>query len=137
MIVAFGVGETLKMIRRSKISVMAVVVAAGASALALAQTPSSRTAQQEQGSQLLPEAQPPFSPESDSAKAAPAKAAQGTDKFIADRRSSVAAENAPAGSDARGSECNIAVCARFYSSFDPSSCTYQPYNGGPRRLCER
>jgi penicillin-binding protein 1A len=34
-------------------------------------------------------------------------------------------------------QCNIDVCSRFYSSFDPSDCTYRPYGGGPRRVCER
>ncbi len=33
--------------------------------------------------------------------------------------------------------CNIDVCARHYRSFDESDCTYQPYGGGPRRLCTR
>jgi membrane peptidoglycan carboxypeptidase len=33
--------------------------------------------------------------------------------------------------------CNIDVCARFYMSFNPSDCTYQPYYGGPRQLCEK
>ncbi len=32
--------------------------------------------------------------------------------------------------------CNVAACARAYSSFDASSCTYQPYDG-PRRLCRK
>lgn len=36
-----------------------------------------------------------------------------------------------------GAACNVPVCTRFYSSFRPSDCTYQPYSGGPRRLCER
>jgi penicillin-binding protein 1A len=34
-------------------------------------------------------------------------------------------------------QCNIDVCGQFYSSFNPSDCTYQPYGGGPRRYCER
>jgi len=34
-------------------------------------------------------------------------------------------------------QCNMDVCSRFYSSFDSSDCTYQPYGGGPRRVCER
>lgn len=38
---------------------------------------------------------------------------------------------------ARGPECNISLCGRFYRSFDASDCTYQPHTGGPRRLCER
>jgi transposase-like protein len=33
--------------------------------------------------------------------------------------------------------CNFAVCARFYPSFDPSDCTYQPHYGGARRTCGR
>jgi penicillin-binding protein 1A len=34
-------------------------------------------------------------------------------------------------------QCDISVCARFYSSFDPASCTYKPYHGGPRQPCTR
>jgi membrane peptidoglycan carboxypeptidase len=33
-------------------------------------------------------------------------------------------------------QCDYRACAAAYSSFRPSDCTYQPYNG-PRRLCER
>jgi penicillin-binding protein 1A len=34
-------------------------------------------------------------------------------------------------------QCNVSTCAAHYSSFDPASCTYQPYDGGPRRMCEK
>jgi membrane peptidoglycan carboxypeptidase len=34
-------------------------------------------------------------------------------------------------------QCNIDVCARFYSSFDPADCTYRPFGGGRRRVCTR
>jgi penicillin-binding protein 1A len=34
-------------------------------------------------------------------------------------------------------QCNIDVCARFYSSFDPADCTYRPLGGGGRRVCTR
>ncbi|HZR85868.1 MAG TPA: PBP1A family penicillin-binding protein [Bradyrhizobium sp.] len=34
-------------------------------------------------------------------------------------------------------QCNVPVCERFYHSFRASDCTYQPYWGGPRRLCDR
>jgi hypothetical protein len=34
-------------------------------------------------------------------------------------------------------QCNADACARHYRSFDASDCTYQPYSGGPRRLCTR
>jgi hypothetical protein len=34
-------------------------------------------------------------------------------------------------------QCNLDVCARFYRSFDPSDCTYQPNSGGARRTCDR
>lgn len=34
------------------------------------------------------------------------------------------------------SSCNYQACAGAYRSFDPGTCTYQPYDG-PRRLCEK
>jgi hypothetical protein len=34
-------------------------------------------------------------------------------------------------------QCNLNVCAQLYRSFDPSDCTYQPYDGGARRTCDR
>jgi penicillin-binding protein 1A len=34
-------------------------------------------------------------------------------------------------------QCNVSTCAAHYSSFDPASCTYQPYDGGPRRMCDK
>jgi penicillin-binding protein 1A len=34
-------------------------------------------------------------------------------------------------------QCNMDVCSRFYSSFNASDCTYQPYGGGSRRVCDR
>jgi 1A family penicillin-binding protein len=53
-------------------------------------------------------------------------------------RSELRGEEVPEpATNARGPQCNIPVCARFYRSFDPSDCTYQPYFGGPRRICER
>jgi hypothetical protein len=33
--------------------------------------------------------------------------------------------------------CNQAACSRAYRSFDSSTCTYQPYSGAQRRLCEK
>jgi hypothetical protein len=33
--------------------------------------------------------------------------------------------------------CNFSACAATYRSFDPSDCTYQPYDGGRRRLCQK
>lgn len=33
--------------------------------------------------------------------------------------------------------CNVRVCSSFYRSFRAADCTFQPYGGGPRRLCER
>jgi len=37
----------------------------------------------------------------------------------------------------RAQQCNLDVCARFYRSFDPSDCTYQPNSGGARKTCDR
>lgn len=33
--------------------------------------------------------------------------------------------------------CNVAACSSAYQSFRASDCSYQPFDGGPRRLCER
>jgi len=34
-------------------------------------------------------------------------------------------------------QCNYEACTWTYSSFRREDCTYQPYDGGPRRLCQR
>ena len=49
--------------------------------------------------------------------------------------SSAAAESS--GSSAAPAQCHVDACAKFYSSFDRATCTYQPYGGGPRQLCEK
>jgi 1A family penicillin-binding protein len=33
--------------------------------------------------------------------------------------------------------CDYEACARFYHSFRAADCTYQPFDGGPRQLCEK
>ncbi|EAQ14690.1 1A family penicillin-binding protein [Maritimibacter alkaliphilus HTCC2654] len=38
---------------------------------------------------------------------------------------------------AQAGSCNVASCDRAYRSFRASDCTYQPYGGGPRKLCTR
>jgi BA14K-like protein len=35
-----------------------------------------------------------------------------------------------------GPFCNLEACAARYHSFRGFDCTYQPWNGGPRRMCE-
>jgi penicillin-binding protein 1A len=47
------------------------------------------------------------------------------------------APQSPTEARAQAPQCNMDVCSRFYSSFNPSDCTYQPYGGGSRRTCER
>jgi hypothetical protein len=40
--------------------------------------------------------------------------------------------------DARAeAQCDVKSCASRYSSFRAADCTYQPFDGGARRLCER
>lgn len=34
-------------------------------------------------------------------------------------------------------KCNHDICASMYNSFDPSTCTYQPFGSGARRVCDR
>jgi len=43
------------------------------------------------------------------------------------------AQPAPAASPS----CDVSRCARQYRSFDAASCTYQPYDGGPRERCDK
>jgi penicillin-binding protein 1A len=35
-----------------------------------------------------------------------------------------------------GASCNVSVCASRFRSFDAASCTYQPYGGGARAICD-
>lgn len=37
----------------------------------------------------------------------------------------------------QSARCNVPACEQFYHSFRVSDCTYQPYSGGPRRICTR
>jgi penicillin-binding protein 1A len=45
-------------------------------------------------------------------------------------------DTAHAAPGAASATCNVAACQR-YGSFRASDCTYQPYGGGPRRVCDR
>jgi len=35
-----------------------------------------------------------------------------------------------------GTSCNVSICASRFRSFDAASCTYQPYGGGARAICD-
>jgi hypothetical protein len=35
-----------------------------------------------------------------------------------------------------GMQCNVDLCAARYRSFNAADCTYEPYGGGPRTICE-
>jgi 1A family penicillin-binding protein len=39
--------------------------------------------------------------------------------------------------EARTDRCNVSACAATYSSFRSSDCTYQPYDGSARRMCQK
>ena len=46
-------------------------------------------------------------------------------------------ENAAALTDQRpGMQCSVDLCAATYKSFNAADCTYQPYGGGPRSICQ-
>jgi BA14K-like protein len=64
---------------------------------------------------------------------------QGIVDFILPRRRSteVPERAAQMSTETRAQHCNFAVCARFYRSFDPSDCSYQPISGGARKTCDR
>jgi hypothetical protein len=39
--------------------------------------------------------------------------------------------------ETRSQQCHLDVCVRFYRSFNPSDCTFQPLDGGARKSCNR
>jgi penicillin-binding protein 1A len=45
--------------------------------------------------------------------------------------------SAPSPDRRSSGQCDIDACASTYQSFDASDCTYQPYDGGARRLCTK
>ncbi|HZD88710.1 MAG TPA: BA14K family protein [Pseudolabrys sp.] len=47
-----------------------------------------------------------------------------------------AVETSDARRPAAPASCNVQACGASYRSFDPATCTYQPYDG-PRRLCTK
>jgi BA14K-like protein len=58
-------------------------------------------------------------------------------KLVKARPTEVPKRAAQVSTQTRAQQCNLDVCARFYRSFNPSDCTYQPYDGGARRTCDR
>jgi len=60
---------------------------------------------------------------------------KGKPQARANQPNASAAEMAAA-NQAQARACNVAACERAYSSFDPSDCTYKPYDG-PRRFCAK
>ena len=76
-----------------------------------------------------------------SAEAAPQTSRVATDPRSEAKHTRVAerAEEVPkSATPARaGAQCKIDLCAATYASFHAADCTYQPYDGGPRRICER
>jgi 1A family penicillin-binding protein len=51
--------------------------------------------------------------------------------------SGVTSGQAPGSQAAGAPRCDYEACARTYSSFRASDCTYQPFSGAPRELCEK
>jgi membrane peptidoglycan carboxypeptidase len=48
-----------------------------------------------------------------------------------------AQKQAEAPAQPAGGSCDVNRCSRQYRSFDAATCTYQPYDGGPRLRCEK
>jgi len=76
-----------------------------------------------------------------SAEAAPQTPRAATDAKSEAKHTRVAesADEVPksATPDRAGARCKVDLCAGTYASFRAADCTYQPYDGGPRRICER
>jgi BA14K-like protein len=58
-------------------------------------------------------------------------------KPVKSRPTEVPKQASQVSTQTQAQQCNLDVCARLYRSFDPSDCTYQPYDGGARRTCDR
>jgi 1A family penicillin-binding protein len=63
--------------------------------------------------------------------------AMGTRPYTSVARVSQETTGAGASTQGGSAQCNVETCSRFYSSFNPSDCSYQPFGGGARQLCER
>jgi penicillin-binding protein 1A len=49
----------------------------------------------------------------------------------------ISSAQAPGSQAAGAPRCDYEACARTYQSFRASDCTYHPFSGAPRRLCEK
>jgi penicillin-binding protein 1A len=87
--------------------------------------PSPAVVAQQQPEQTIPPALPPQMPPTSPPQVAEQQPQPPKELF---NQSTAGAANA---------KCDIPVCERFYHSFRASDCTYQPYEGGPRRFCDR
>jgi hypothetical protein len=59
---------------------------------------------------------------------------EATDTRVAERPEESSMSAMPA---RPGPQCNVDTCAATHRSFRAADCTYQPYGGGPRRICEQ
>jgi hypothetical protein len=67
-------------------------------------------------------------------RAGPAARPEAEDTQIAEKVEEVPESATPART---GAQCNVGACAAMYGSFHAADCTYQPYGGGPRQICEQ
>ena len=61
----------------------------------------------------------------------------GGPRRVCEAGSPTAALVPPSATSGARPQCNIDLCSRRYSSFDAADCTYQPYGGGARQVCDR
>jgi len=102
-------------------------------------TPQASASQQSLPATPIPPQQPLAAPSTQSA-AAPQPSAQQSRAGTTGAASSGGADNSQQQGAALGSSrnrCDIQACAGAYRSFRANDCTYQPFDGGARRLCEK
>jgi hypothetical protein len=73
-------------------------------------------------------------PRPETARAATEPRSEAKETLVAERPDEAGETAMPARA---GAQCNVDLCAAKYASFHRSDCTYQPYGGGPRQICER
>jgi BA14K-like protein len=96
-----------------------------------------------QTTQAAPAQQPAATPQSqpkNSAETTGAAVREDNTRQVAANPANASNRNDNPQQTAQGSSrnrCDILACAGTYRSFRANDCTYQPFDGGPRRLCEK
>ena len=83
------------------------------------------------------QANPPPTPATNPKPQTTARIQPQDSRRLFDQDASARQTNSSAAAARAGANCDVSMCQQRYHSFRASDCTYQPYDGGPRRSCMR